>query len=204
MFLYSVTSLTRCNFVEMSISFIEEQWLRTDKKEKKIFLIYKEMQRDRVQSHIWLTASLYMVKYLRISSYIRKAFLINDFAPDPSEFPYIWGELYVLFLSVFLNSAIELNITECCVMRSCCVYTAVSPVGLRLCLITLVVLSHSGTACNCRDTPLSYINQNSWKVSTAHSTRTLVCMASTVQKQTDIGSRAFFLLAGTKLQWQWI
>ncbi len=38
---------------------------------------------DREQSHIWLTASLYMVKYLRISSYIRKPFLICDFAPDP-------------------------------------------------------------------------------------------------------------------------
>jgi hypothetical protein len=26
----------------------------TDKKDNKIFLIYKEIQRDRVQSHIWL------------------------------------------------------------------------------------------------------------------------------------------------------
>ncbi len=47
----------------------------TDKKENEIFLIYKEIQRDRGQSHVWLTASSYMVKYLRISSYIRK--------PDP-------------------------------------------------------------------------------------------------------------------------
>ncbi len=38
----------------------------TDRKEKNIFLIYEEMQKDRVQSHIWLTASSYMVKYLRI------------------------------------------------------------------------------------------------------------------------------------------
>jgi ankyrin repeat protein len=30
-----------------------------------------------------LTASSYMVKYLRISSYIRKTFLIYDFATDP-------------------------------------------------------------------------------------------------------------------------
>ncbi len=62
----------------------------TDKKEKKIFLIYKEIQWDRVQSHIWLTASSFMVKYLRISSYIRKPFLIYDFAPDP-----IWISLYM-------------------------------------------------------------------------------------------------------------
>jgi hypothetical protein len=59
----------------MSIYFIVEQWLHTDKKEKKIFLIYKEMQRDRVQGHIWLTVSSYMMNYLRISSYIRKPFL---------------------------------------------------------------------------------------------------------------------------------
>jgi hypothetical protein len=40
-----------------------------DKKENKIFLIYKEIQRDRVQSHIWLTAFSYIGKNLRISSY---------------------------------------------------------------------------------------------------------------------------------------
>ncbi len=39
-------------FEEMSIYFIVEQWFRTDRKEKKIFHIYKEMQRDRVQGHI--------------------------------------------------------------------------------------------------------------------------------------------------------
>ncbi len=50
----------------------------------------KEILRDQVQSHIWLTASSYIVKYLRISSYIRKPFLIYDFAPDP-----IWISLYM-------------------------------------------------------------------------------------------------------------
>jgi hypothetical protein len=34
----------------------------TDKKENKIFIIYKEIQMDQVQSHIWITASLYMAK----------------------------------------------------------------------------------------------------------------------------------------------
>jgi hypothetical protein len=62
------------------------------KKEKKIFLISKEIQRDRVQSHIWLTgASSYMVKYLRISSYMKKPFPIYDFAPDP-----IWISSYMM------------------------------------------------------------------------------------------------------------
>ncbi len=55
----------------------------TDKKENKIFLIYKESRRERLQSHIWRTASSYMTKYLRISSYIRTPFLIYDFAPEP-------------------------------------------------------------------------------------------------------------------------
>ncbi len=41
-------------------------------------------RRDRLQSHIYLTASSYMTKYLRISSYIRKPFLICDFATDRS------------------------------------------------------------------------------------------------------------------------
>jgi hypothetical protein len=45
----------------------------TDKKENQIFLIYKEIQSAAV-------AKSYMGKYLRISSYIRKPFLIYDFA----------------------------------------------------------------------------------------------------------------------------
>ncbi len=54
--------------------------LYTDKKEKK-FLIYKE---------IWPTASAYVTKYLSISSYIRKSFLIYDFATAP-----LWISLYM-------------------------------------------------------------------------------------------------------------
>jgi hypothetical protein len=54
-----------------SLPFVEVE-VYTDKKENKIFLIYKEIQRDRVQSHKWLTASSCIVIYLRISSYIRK------------------------------------------------------------------------------------------------------------------------------------
>jgi hypothetical protein len=49
------------------------------KKENQIFLIYKEIQNGAVAKS-WLRASWYMGKYLRISSYIRKPFLINDFA----------------------------------------------------------------------------------------------------------------------------
>ncbi len=49
----------------------------TDQKENQIFLIYKEIQGGAVaKSYIWLPASSYMGKYLRISSYIRKPFPI--------------------------------------------------------------------------------------------------------------------------------
>jgi hypothetical protein len=72
----------------------------TDKKENIIVLIYKEIlyRRKQLQSHIWLTASSYMTKYLRISTNIRKPFLIYDFATDP-----IWISLYMrkIFFSFY-------------------------------------------------------------------------------------------------------
>jgi hypothetical protein len=77
----------------------------TDKKEKKIFLIYKEIQRDRVQSHIWLSASSFMVKYLHIFSYIRKPFLIYDFASESHLNFLIYEENFLLFfINVFLTA----------------------------------------------------------------------------------------------------
>jgi hypothetical protein len=67
----------------------------TDKKETKIFLIYKEIQNGAVAKSYMtnglLKESSYMGKYLRISSYIRKPFLVYDFATMlHSEFPYIY------------------------------------------------------------------------------------------------------------------
>ena len=43
----------------------------------------RKFQRFSLKNPIWLTASSYMVKYFRISSYIRKPFLIHDFATAP-------------------------------------------------------------------------------------------------------------------------
>ncbi len=91
---FSLSSLSHSFFCILSSLFKTFLWPMssyTDKKEKKIFLIYKEIQRDREHSHIWLTASSYMVKYLRISSHIRKPFRIYDFAPDPI----LWISLYM-------------------------------------------------------------------------------------------------------------
>jgi hypothetical protein len=69
----------------------------TDKKENKIFLICEEIQNEAVAKS-WLTASSYKVKYLRISSYIRKPFLIYiSLQLLHSEFPYIWGKFHFRF-----------------------------------------------------------------------------------------------------------
>ncbi len=55
----------------------------TDKKENQIFLIDKEIKEGSV-------AKSYMVKYLRISSYIKKPFLEYDLATNPN-----WISLYM-------------------------------------------------------------------------------------------------------------
>ncbi len=48
----------------------------------------RKFRREQLQSHIWLTASSYMTKYLRISSYMQLF---------PSKSLYIWGKSYFLF-----------------------------------------------------------------------------------------------------------
>jgi hypothetical protein len=68
-------------------------WLRswyTDKKENQIFLIYKEILNGAV-ANLYMTNALPRYgEYLRISSYIRKPFLIYDFATAP-----LWISLYM-------------------------------------------------------------------------------------------------------------
>jgi len=55
----------------------------------------------QLQSHIWLTASSYMGKYLRISSYFRKPFLTYDLAAAPLWIFLIYEEnLIFFFISV--------------------------------------------------------------------------------------------------------
>ncbi len=51
---------------------------------------FREIRMEQLQSHIWLTASSYMGKYLRISLYIRKPLLIYNFATAP-----LWISLYM-------------------------------------------------------------------------------------------------------------
>ncbi len=70
------------------------------KKKIKLSSYIGKFRVEQLQSHIWLTASSYMGKSLRISSYIRKPFLIYNFATAP-----LWISLYIrkilfYFLSV--------------------------------------------------------------------------------------------------------
>ncbi len=67
------------------------------KKKIKFSPFIRKFKLEQLQSHIWLTASSYIGKYLRISSYIRKPFLIYYFATAPTEFLYIWGKFDFLF-----------------------------------------------------------------------------------------------------------
>jgi hypothetical protein len=60
------------------------------KKKIKFSSYIRKFRVEQLQSHIWLTASSYMGKYLRISSYIRKPFRIYDFATAP-----FWISLYM-------------------------------------------------------------------------------------------------------------
>ncbi len=53
------------------------------KKKVKFSSYIRKFRVEQLQSNIWLTASSYLGKYLRISSYIRKLFLIYDFATAP-------------------------------------------------------------------------------------------------------------------------
>jgi hypothetical protein len=57
----------------------EEDWY-TDKKERKKFLTFKEIQKGAVAKSYMTNGLLIYDKYLHISSYIRKPFLIYDFA----------------------------------------------------------------------------------------------------------------------------
>ncbi len=74
----------------------------TVKKEKKIFLIHREIQKGAVaKSYMTKKASPYMTKYLPIfSSYITKPFLIYDFAPNPVWISLHMRKILFYFLSV--------------------------------------------------------------------------------------------------------
>ncbi len=94
-----VSSLSMLLFCKSSSQNYHNFWGATLIKKKIKFSSYiRKFRRDRLQSRIWQTASSYIVKNLRISSYVRKPFHIYDFATDP-----IWISLYMwkIFLSFY-------------------------------------------------------------------------------------------------------
>ncbi len=73
-------------------------WATLIKKKIKFSSYIGKFRVEQLQSHIWLTASSYMGKYFRSSSYIRKPFLIYDFATAP-----LWISLYMRKIFFFLS-----------------------------------------------------------------------------------------------------
>ncbi len=69
---------------------IGSQTLYTDKKKIQFSSYIRKFIMEQLQSHIWLTAFSYTSKYLRVSIYIRKPILINDFVTAP-----FWISLYM-------------------------------------------------------------------------------------------------------------
>ncbi len=64
----------------------------------------RKFRMEQLQSHIWLTASSYMVKYLCISSYISKHFLIYDFATAPLWISSYMRKIWCSFLTVYYHA----------------------------------------------------------------------------------------------------
>jgi hypothetical protein len=82
-------SLKRTSLTDVSRPWTAFRWWifttasRTDKKENKIFLIYKETQKRSVAKSSITNGLLIFGKYLRVSSYTRKPVVEYDFATDP-------------------------------------------------------------------------------------------------------------------------
>ncbi len=66
---------------------------------------------EQLQSHIWLMASSYMVKYLGISSY-GKPFLIYEFTTARFWISlYIWGQFYFIFYQCTVSCTCSGDVT---------------------------------------------------------------------------------------------
>ncbi len=67
---------------------------------------------EQLQSHIWLTASSYMGKSLRISSYIRKPFLIHIWLCNCSTLNFLIYEENLIFFFISVSSIKYLQISD--------------------------------------------------------------------------------------------
>ncbi len=67
---------------------------------------------EQLKSHLWITASSYMAKYLRIFFSYMTLQLFH------SEFPYIWGKFYFLFYQCTVHTVLELTCLSSSFLRS--------------------------------------------------------------------------------------
>ena len=89
---------------DRTVNCIGKEAHHTDKKENKIFLKYKEIQKGAVAKSYMTTGNdllrYYRTKYLHNFSYIRKPFLIYDFATAPILISLYMRKIFFSFLSV--------------------------------------------------------------------------------------------------------
>ncbi len=141
--------------------------LLTDKKEYKIFLIHNETLKGSVQSHIWLSASSCMVKYVRISSWLGRP---SSYMTFPSEFPHIWGKFYFLFLSL-LEIVSIIHIFCVNAATNCMVYLKAQNycICIKAYSCTVIPCIHYSQSCESRRQTISSISRprfrEIWKVS---------------------------------------
>ncbi len=97
------------------------------KKKTKFSSNIRKSGRERLQSHICLTASSCMTKYLSISPYIKKPFpSYMTLQQLPSEFPKKWGKFYFLFYQCIVENreVLESTLTASSYMTK---YLRISP-----------------------------------------------------------------------------
>ncbi len=108
-------------YVQCKMYFCTSTYTTLIKKKIKLSSYIRKFRVEQLQSHIWLTASSYIGKYLRISSYIRKPFLIYDFATAP-----LWISLYMrkilfslyqILFSFFYQCRVRMAL-KCTVLRT--------------------------------------------------------------------------------------
>ncbi len=100
------------------------------KKKIKFSSYIRKFRVEQLQSHIRLTASSYKGKYLSISSNIRKAFLIYDFATAPLWISLYMRKIWFSFLSVYMDQSASVFLSQGPVVH-CAISSAWPELDLR-------------------------------------------------------------------------
>ncbi len=105
---YPLNNIAYCWPIFLSVMLARERYLAVCypnhhtliKKKIKFSSYIRKFRMEQLQSHIWLTASSYMGKYLRVSSYIRKALPHILLCNCSTEFPYTVYEENLIFFFI--------------------------------------------------------------------------------------------------------